>query len=232
MSSEELLRKKVRGAHRASVTRLLGQVDGLTRATPADIDELTLCEANLTAKLTQLQALDAEILDEGQLEDEVGASDEYAEKIRRGLLATRKAMRMAKMPSPPLTSRSTRTSPPLVESRPAALTDATASGKVKLPKISLPHFKGNLINWTAFWDSYVWWPIRSPAAACRSTVCRSAAAHFRSATAHLPISSQFCYSSDMHVCGAAHVLLILWGSIWLCAMADQVEKMELNGEWN
>ena len=24
----------------------------------------------------------------------------------------------------------------------------------KLPKISLPHFKGNPIHWTAFWDSY------------------------------------------------------------------------------
>ena len=27
-------------------------------------------------------------------------------------------------------------------------------GKVKLPKITLPHFKGNPIYWTAFWDSY------------------------------------------------------------------------------
>ena len=31
---------------------------------------------------------------------------------------------------------------------------ATAGGKVKLPKITLPHFKGNPIYWTAFWDSY------------------------------------------------------------------------------
>lgn len=31
---------------------------------------------------------------------------------------------------------------------------AVGSSKVKLPKISLPHFKGNLVYWTAFWDSY------------------------------------------------------------------------------
>ena len=31
---------------------------------------------------------------------------------------------------------------------------AVASGKVKLPKIYLPRFKGNPICWTAFWDSY------------------------------------------------------------------------------
>ena len=29
-----------------------------------------------------------------------------------------------------------------------------AGSKVKLPKISLLHFKGNPIYWTAFWDSY------------------------------------------------------------------------------
>ena len=28
------------------------------------------------------------------------------------------------------------------------------SSQVKLPKISLPHFKWNPVYWTAFWDSY------------------------------------------------------------------------------
>ena len=31
---------------------------------------------------------------------------------------------------------------------------AAVGGKVKLPKITLAHFKGNPIYWTAFWDSF------------------------------------------------------------------------------
>ena len=30
----------------------------------------------------------------------------------------------------------------------------TATDRVKLPKISLPHFRGDLLRWTAFWDSF------------------------------------------------------------------------------
>ena len=37
---------------------------------------------------------------------------------------------------------------------PPPLRPDPASGRVKFPKISLPHFKGNPIYWTAFWDSY------------------------------------------------------------------------------
>ncbi len=31
---------------------------------------------------------------------------------------------------------------------------SSASERVKLPKIDLPHFRGNLTRWTAFWDSF------------------------------------------------------------------------------
>ncbi len=37
---------------------------------------------------------------------------------------------------------------------PPAVAGAVASSKVKLPKISLPCFKGNPVYWIAFWDSY------------------------------------------------------------------------------
>ena len=43
--------------------------------------------------------------------------------------------------------------PPRTDDPPAA-TGVAGSSKVKLPKISLPHFKGNLVYWTTFWDSY------------------------------------------------------------------------------
>ena len=37
---------------------------------------------------------------------------------------------------------------------PPTATGVGGGSKVKLPKISLPHFKGNPVYWTAFWDSY------------------------------------------------------------------------------
>ena len=33
-------------------------------------------------------------------------------------------------------------------------TPTAAADRVKLPKISLPHFHGDLLRWTAFWDSF------------------------------------------------------------------------------
>ena len=35
-----------------------------------------------------------------------------------------------------------------------AVSCGPTAGRVKLPKITLPHFRGNPLQWTAFWDSY------------------------------------------------------------------------------
>lgn len=171
MAAEEALarKKKVRAAHRTSATRLMGLADALIEATPMNADELALLQTNLTTKLTMLQAFNAEIVEltpETQLEEEIGRADEYSEKIQRTQLQICKAL------SPPPLAATTHESPPRVSppdpraSDPAACsppdpdTSMTSpgavniGGKVKLPKISLPHFKGNRIYWTAFWDSY------------------------------------------------------------------------------
>lgn len=168
MTSEELARKKkVRAAHRTSATRLLGQADALIATTPVNADELTLLQTNLSAKLTTLETLNKEIVElvpEDQLEEEIGRADEYSEKMQRTLLLISKALR----PTPP-TDKSRDLPPPgPVDPSPGgpdipppdppdpstSSGGTAASGKVKLPKISLPHFKGNPIYWTAFWDSY------------------------------------------------------------------------------
>ena len=40
------------------------------------------------------------------------------------------------------------THPPIIATTP------TTEERLKLPKISLPHFRSNLMRWPAFWDSY------------------------------------------------------------------------------
>ena len=40
------------------------------------------------------------------------------------------------------------------ETPPPVVAMTSASDRVKLPKISLPYFRGNLTRWTGFWDSF------------------------------------------------------------------------------
>ena len=158
----------------------MSQADTLIAATTVDADELSLLQDNLSKKLTTLEALNAEIVEitpEDELEDEIGRADEYSERIQRTLIQIRKALKAPPPPAmppapvlptadpssatPPRDSTSTTREPPddpdpalhLPSSDPDTSATITNS-KVKLPKISLPHFKGNPIYWTAFWDSY------------------------------------------------------------------------------
>ena len=62
----------------------MGQAGALIEATPVDADELALLQANLSTKLTTLEALNSEIVEltpEAQLEEEIGRADEYSERI-------------------------------------------------------------------------------------------------------------------------------------------------------
>ena len=156
MTAEELSRKRmVRGAHRSSAVRLMGQADTRIGATPIDVDELTLLQASLSSKLTVLEALDTEIVvltPEDQLEEEIAKADDYSERVRRTLLCICKALESAtRAPSSPsVTPPVTRDMPhddtsPLDTSVTTTTESTIASSKVKLPKISLPHFRGNPI---------------------------------------------------------------------------------------
>ncbi len=82
MSEEEraLTRKrKVRAGHRASATRILGQVEPALAATPVDIDRISQLKRTLEGKLETLKSLDGEVVeatpDEG-VEDEIQQTNE------------------------------------------------------------------------------------------------------------------------------------------------------------
>lgn len=136
-------KKKIRAGHRATVTRTLGDINTTLASGTPDQDRLTQLKLTLNEKLETLNRLDSEILDliaEDDLENEIQQSDEYKERIYEALTRVNKVIDTA-----------------ATVSRPAATTTAATGGhvaKVKLPKITLPHFNGSLVKWPMFWESY------------------------------------------------------------------------------
>lgn len=181
---EQLARKKrVRGGHRSSTTRILGQVQPSITSEPLDVSKITQLKRSLEGKLQSLSTLDDEILaltPEEAIEDEIVQADEMKEHIYTALAKLELALKPftaaavhADLPAvdpsstePPTTDRPTVDSPaedplptePLAVNLPdPTLPSATApvrGSKVKLPKISLPRFNGDPVKWTSFWDSY------------------------------------------------------------------------------
>ena len=138
-------RRRIRAGHRASATRILGQIASTLAETPHNADRLSLLKLTLSEKLETLKGLDAEIIEttpEEGLDDEIGQSDEFKERLYDALTRINKTI------SPAPTTAASPTEPRSTE--PTA--DRTA--KVKLPKLSLPHFNGDLTKWATFWDSY------------------------------------------------------------------------------
>ena len=163
--------KRSRVGHRASATRLINQATTALGATDeVDKDQLQLTKQLLLDKIKLLKALDEEIADlvpEDQLEEEIQQADQQIERVYETIAKINKALGppRARTPTPPAERRDA--DPPAIEppvtgdrlstprDDPARRpTSTTAADRVKLPKISLPHFRGDLLRWTAFWDSF------------------------------------------------------------------------------
>ena len=173
-------KKRMRAGHRSSATRILAQVEGeLTGDTP-DVERLDAFRTTLTEKKDILRGLDTEILElvtEEELETEIGQSDEYNERIHLALVRINKALEPRPTPTPTTTRPRSRPTTPVEPDEPRETVDArepatpeppadrtreeipsvasTPTGtRVKLPKIVLPRFSGNVMQWPSFWDSY------------------------------------------------------------------------------
>ena len=87
--AEELARKrKVRGGHRGSTTRILGQVEHAIAGIPPDVPKITQLKRSLEEKLQSLSTLDDEILElvpVDTIDDEILQADETKEKIYTAL---------------------------------------------------------------------------------------------------------------------------------------------------
>ena len=133
--TEELARKKkVRGGHKASATRMMSRVDELMTADEyPDISKLNQLGMSLKEKLQEVKVFDSEILalvKDDELEDEIAQADLFKERIYSTLIRIEKAT----APAPPPTPTPAATEPTVAA--------PTAHGhKVRLPKLTL---MGNL----------------------------------------------------------------------------------------
>ena len=176
-------KKRSRTGHRASATRLINQAAATLGAEDVDLDELRLTKQLLLEKTKTLKSLDEEIAElvlDDELEEEIQHADQQIERVYSTIAKINKALGGATPPptgavdpiaglpelegiaareerrrtpprvvTPPREPTSPRATP-----TPSVIGGTSATDRVKLPKISLPHFRGNPIRWTAFWDCF------------------------------------------------------------------------------
>ena len=146
MSAEELAKKKrQRGGHRGSVTKMLGQLDTELAKPSPDRTQVLQLKRSLDAKLVTLKHLDAEILDlieeETVIADEIEQSDILTGTMYSAII------------------RADESFPPAATSASAIVTPRTAHvsiphDRVKLLTLTLRSFSGDVTQWPTFWDSF------------------------------------------------------------------------------
>ena len=89
---------------------------------------------------------------EEEMETEIQQADEGQERIFEALVRINRTLTPA-TPAPPSTNHTV--PPPTVPARTGSEHKNRLHGaKVKLSKLSLPHFNGDMMKWPTFWDSY------------------------------------------------------------------------------
>ena len=149
--SEPLPRKKkVRAGHRGSATKTIRRVEEQLTSGSPDVDKLSQLQLTLKEKLEVLKHLDEEILNlvdgEDDIAEEIEQADEFKDSIYNAIVKLERCL-SAHRHTPGASA-----TPP---SAPRSAVSATASStRVKLPKLCIQPFNGELTAWTSFWESY------------------------------------------------------------------------------
>ena len=148
--AEDLTRKKrIRGGHRTSVTKIIHQVETVL-AGELDASKLSALKMTLTEKVKTLSTLDDEIAnlleDEGTLAEDIEQSDEYKQKIYAVIVSIDKVI------APPVGPTFGPGGPARTHARVDPSPDELAS-RVRLSKLTLHPFDGDITKWTSFWNS-------------------------------------------------------------------------------
>ena len=139
-------KKNVRGGHRASTTKMVRKAEELLALDPVDYSPLARIRLSLQEKVSILKRLDSEVVDLVKEEDvasEIERADAYMEDVYD---------MMAKLEQ--LFQKKNSVAPTGAAPSPGVSKGAAGESKVKLPKLTIQPFKGELTTWTTFWDSY------------------------------------------------------------------------------
>ena len=137
----------VRAGHQSATTRIIKRCQDLLSTHPVDKTKLLPLKISVREKLDTLKRMDDEILelvDSDKVNGEIEQADEIKENIYSVLVQLDDVLspRAASSPTAAATSASTHHHVP------------PARDKVRLPKITLQPFDGDLTTWTTFWDSF------------------------------------------------------------------------------
>ena len=129
-------KKPIRAGHKSSVTRILGQLDDLWGAAnpTSAVNMAKLTQAKPSRETRYTKRVDEEIiehLEEDKFEDEIEQADSFEEEIFMAMVKIDQLSMTAPTPPPP----------PLLP-------------PLKLLKLTLRAFNGDITIWTTFWDSY------------------------------------------------------------------------------
>ena len=147
MATAEALAKKrrIRAGHKASASRMIRQVEETLGKDPVDSTKLSLLKCSLQEKLETLKTLDGEIIDlidDDKLAEEIEQADAFKETIYEAIIKIDKATSKTAPPSP---------ASPDTDRRDATSSSPSTCGKsVKLPKLSLRSFNGDITAWSSF----------------------------------------------------------------------------------
>lgn len=169
----------MRGGHRSSAQRVIRQVYEAIESTDgveAVCSKLEQYKVALQEKLDTVKQLDADILDlveENELEEEIGLADEFKEKVRKAMFDSTKTIEAKRTVGVTVTAphaaetsddrivpSADRGQPPReVPDDTPRVTDTDDptrehASRVKLPKLTQRKFSGELTKWLTFWDSF------------------------------------------------------------------------------
>ena len=169
--AEALQRKKrVRACHRASATRIRDQITTALEATPPNIERLCWSwHAKRSRNTEGAWRWDCSTRPDKELDTEIEQADECQENIFEAVVLINHTLTPVTTPEAPVitapTIESGVTSPTAPTDTPAVVDRAADApgdraepcphgAKLRLPKLSLPRFNGDLMKWPTFWDSY------------------------------------------------------------------------------
>ncbi|XP_071138753.1 uncharacterized protein [Mytilus edulis] len=171
-------KKAIRVGHRGATRRLISKIEEELEKETTQRDEIeSLCET-LKKKRDILSELDNEILEEiaeENMEAEIEDSDRYVLDIERILTKVRNSSSSKQKNKSNQTSSNQNLNPNAADfvfinststcNTPhpmqnndmqyrSSMSATNSSIYHKLPKLNLPYFNGNLLNWQPFWDAY------------------------------------------------------------------------------